>query len=234
MGSTRLPGKVLLDVCGAPMLARDMARLARTPGVDALVVATTTLARDDAIAALCARSGWACFRGDEADVLDRYYRAATEHRADAVVRVTSDCPLIDPQVSGAVVRCLRDDPSLEYASNVHPRRTYPRGLDTEAIRMDVLARLWKEDRDPASREHVTAYVRRNPAKFRMANVEEADDQSAHRWTVDTPEDLELVRRIYAHFGRDDFGWREVLALLARHPDWVALNAHVVQKNFVKP
>lgn len=229
-GSTRLPGKVLLDLAGEPMLVRHVERVRRARTVDRVVVATTTEPADDAIVSLCAKWGWECFRGSEMDVLDRYYRTALALRADVVVRVTSDCPLIDPDVADRVVReFLERQPGVDYASNTLPRRTFPRGLDTEVMRFDALQRAWREDANPASREHVTPYIYGSAGRFRLHGVTDADDHSALRWTVDTPEDLALVRRIFDHFGHDRFSWLDALALLAAHADWLQLNQHVQQK-----
>lgn len=230
MGSTRLPGKVLLDLAGEPMLVRDMNRLSRTETLDEVVVATTVEPADEAIVDLCQERGWAYFRGSEEDVLDRYYRAAKAHKADVVVRITSDCPLIEPQVVDQVVKAfLERQPELDYASNTAPERTFPRGLDTEVMRFDALERAWREDDNPAWREHVTPYVRRHPERFETYGVLNDQDLSRMRWTVDTPEDLAFVCRIYEHFGHDQFSWHEVLALLDRHPEWLAINRDVQQK-----
>lgn len=230
MGSTRLPGKILLDLAGEPMLARDMHRLSRAQTLDEVVVATTIKSTDDAIVALCQKRNWPCFRGSEADVLDRYYRAAQEYQADVVVRVTSDCPLIEPEVVDRVVReFLERQPEIDYASNTAPERTFPRGLDTEVMSFEALARAWREDKNPAWREHVTPYIRRHPELFETYGVINDEDLSYMRWTVDTPEDLALVRRIYEHFGHDQFSWREVRAVLAQHPAWLEINREVHQK-----
>jgi len=230
MGSTRLPGKVLLDLAGEPMLVRDMNRLSRAQTLDKVVVATTVNLADDAIVGLCAKHGWPCFRGSEEDVLDRYYRAAAEYEADAVVRITSDCPLIEPEVVDRVVReFLERQPEVDYACNTLPRRTFPRGLDTEVSRFDVLERAWHEDHDPSWREHVTPYIRRNPELFRIHGIMSEVDYSHMRWTVDTPEDLVFVRHIYEYFGHDRFSWQDVLALLKEHPEWLKINQHVLQK-----
>lgn len=229
-GSTRLPSKVLLDLEGAPVLERVLTRLGRCRRLDQVVVATTDLSRDDVLAELCRQHGWPCVRGSEQDVLDRYYRAATAHAAEVVVRITSDCPLIEPQVVDRVVdEFLQRQPAVSYASNVMPRRTYPRGLDTEVFTFAALERAWREDDRPAFREHVTPYISGNPELFAIHCVEHSEDCSHLRWTVDTPEDMELVRRIYGALGGDDFTWDEVRALLDRHPSWLEINRHVEQK-----
>lgn len=230
MGSTRLPGKVLADVGGRPMLARVVERTARARSIDQVVVATSTLSTDDPIAEWCADNAWACHRGSEADVLDRYYGAACAHNADAIVRITSDCPLIDPGVLDDCIAHYRDgQPALDYVANFLPDRTFPRGLDCEVVSFAALARTWREDDRPEWREHVTEYILHHSERFRLGGWMTDPNRSHERWTVDTPEDLELIRRIYAAFDDDVFGWREVLAVLDANPDWRALNANVTQK-----
>ena len=229
-GSTRLPRKVLLDLAGAPVLERVISRLRRCDHLNEVVVATTDLPGDDVLADLCRRRAWPFSRGSEQDVLDRYYQAARAHAADVVVRITSDCPLIEPVVVDRVVQeFLRRQPGVDYASNINPTRTYPRGLDTEVFSFAALERSWREDRRPASREHVTPYIYNNPDLFTPHCVEHPEDFSHLRWTVDTPEDMELVRRIYQALGGDGFTWDQVRALLDEHPQWLELNRHVEQK-----
>lgn len=230
MGSTRLPGKVLLDLAGEPMLVRDMNRLSQAQTLDKVVVATTIDPADDAIVSLCDEYSWHCYRGSEEDVLDRYYRAAVDYEADVVVRITSDCPLIEPEVVDRVVReFLEQQPVVDYACNTLPRRTFPRGLDTEVLRFDVLEQTWRQDHNSSWREHVTPYILRNPELFRIHGIMNEVDYSHMRWTVDTAEDLAFVRRIYRHFGHDRFSWQEVLAVLKEHPEWLEINRDVKQK-----
>ncbi|MDQ7792874.1 MAG: glycosyltransferase family protein [bacterium] len=230
MGSTRLPGKVLLDLAGETVLERAVSRTLRTQDVDDVVVATSLHPSDDVIESLCAHNGWHWFRGSLEDVLDRYYHAAMAYKADAVVRVTSDCPLIEPEIIGQIVReFLHLQPDVHYACNILPRRTFPRGLDAEIMRSDVLERAWLDDSNPAWREHVTPYIQNHTDLFRIHGVTNEVDYSHMRWTVDTPEDLIFVRRVFQEFGHADFSWREVLALLEQHPDWAEVNRHVRQK-----
>jgi spore coat polysaccharide biosynthesis protein SpsF len=230
MGSSRLPGKVLLGLAGEPMLARVVNRAQRAQTIDLVVIATTTEPADDVLVALCAARGWPCFRGSQDDVLDRYYRAAKEHEADLVVRITSDCPLIEPEIIDRVVRELHASrPPADYACNVLPHRTYPRGLDVEAFWFNTLKELWIEDENPSWREHVTQYLHHHPERFVIRGVLNDRDLSAMRWTVDTPEDFELVRLIYEAFGHDLFSWREVLRLLGENPHWLKINSLVPQK-----
>lgn len=229
MGSTRLPGKVLLDLAGEPMLVRVVNRCRRATTVDQVIIATTTETRDEAIVDLCDSRGWACFRGSEDDVLDRYFQAAKKHQAEVVVRITSDCPLIEPEIIDLTVREFLQDGTLDYVSNTLPPRTFPRGLDVEVMAFEALERAWQEDKNPTWREHVTSYIYRHPERFALRTVTNDQDYSHMRWTVDTPEDLAFVRRVYDHFGHDRFSWREVIALLEEHPEWLEINQHVVQK-----
>ncbi|HEV8698336.1 MAG TPA: glycosyltransferase family protein [Candidatus Limnocylindrales bacterium] len=228
MGSERLPGKVLLPLLGEPMLTRVVRRTARAGRLDEVVVATTDQPADDAIVELADREGWHVVRGSAHDLLDRYVVAARAHDAEVIVRITSDCPLIDPEVIDRTIAAF-DAADVDYASNSLEPRTFPRGLDVEVVSRAALERAWREDADPAWREHATPYVYRHPEAFRVLAVRSEDDQSEQRWSVDTPEDYELVRRIYEAIGRDDFGWREALAVVVAHPDWAALNRHIVQK-----
>jgi len=229
MGSTRLPGKVLKDIAGQPMLARVVTRAARSDLLDEVIVAATTGPADEPIIRLCRERHWPWFRGSEDDVLDRYYRAAAEHKADVVVRLTSDCPVLDAELTGLVVGEFFDHGPPDYAANTLPPRTFPRGLDVEVIGFDALERAWREDTDPAWREHVTPYLYRHPERFRLHAVRNDADLSAHRWVVDTAEDLAFVRKLYEHFEHDRFSWRDVLAACEEHPEWRDINRHVVQK-----
>lgn len=231
MGSSRLPGKVLMDLGGEPMLVRVVNRTRRTGTLNEVVVATTTKLGDAAIVELCATRGWQSFRGSEDDSLDRYYQAASQYGADVVVRITADCPLIEPGIVDTVVEQFLDlQPHLDYACNFLPRRTYPRGLDTEVMRFDALERAWREDQNPTWREHVTPYITRNPGLFQIHGVVNDVDYSFMRWTVDTVEDLELVRAVYQRLGnRDDFNWREAIGLMECSPELMEINRHVQQK-----
>jgi spore coat polysaccharide biosynthesis protein SpsF len=229
MGSSRLPGKVLLDLAGEPMLVRVVNRLRRA-AADEVVIATTEKPADDQIEDLCAQRGIACFRGSENDVLDRYYQAARRHGADIVVRVTSDCPVIDPGLTTRLIHEFTDRLSeIDCAATTLPVRTYPRGLDAEGLHFGVLEKLWREDKSPVGREHVTAFIHHNPGQFRIHGITNPVDCSHLRWTVDTPEDFDLIGRIYETFQHDRFSWQEVLALLEKHPDWQEINSHIEQK-----
>jgi spore coat polysaccharide biosynthesis protein SpsF len=229
MGSTRLPGKVMLDLLGEPVLVRDVNRLRRSKMLDEIVIATTHLPADDQIVSLCKERGWKYSRGDENDVLDRYYQAARSCNADTIVRVTSDCPMIDPEVVDQVIRVFLDLPGIDYVSNTLPPRTFPRGLDTEVMTFETLKRAWTEDVDPKLREHVTPYIYRNPGRFQIRGVFNDRDLSSHRWTLDTPEDLAFIRAVYEHFESDDFTWIDVLEHLDKHPEIVGINREIQQR-----
>jgi spore coat polysaccharide biosynthesis protein SpsF len=228
MSSTRLPGKVMMDLGGETILARVVRRVSRASLIGNIVIATTHKAADDVIVRECNRLGIPYFRGSEDDVLDRYYRAAKENGAEAVVRITSDCPMIEPEISDSVVRTFLEQ-RPDYASNTL-ERTYPRGLDTEIMTFDALARSWREGTRAYERTHVTPYIYEHPDLFRLLHVKGEHDYSQHRWTLDTPEDIAFLRAVYDRLGNvDTFHWRDVLAVLDREPELLRLNQHVRQK-----
>jgi spore coat polysaccharide biosynthesis protein SpsF len=228
MGSSRLPGKVLMDLGGETVLARVVHRLRRSILVHQIVVATSMAEKDDAVVSECDRIQVQCFRGSEHDVLDRYYRCAETYVATVVVRITADCPVIDAKLGDATIQAFLDDP-CDYASNALAP-TYPRGLDVEVFTMAALSRAWRDARKPYEREHVTPYIYEHPELFRLVSVQADADYSHYRWTLDTAEDLELLRAIYARFSnQDEFGWRDVLRLVQHEPQLTRLNAHVIQK-----
>jgi spore coat polysaccharide biosynthesis protein SpsF len=226
MGSSRLPGKVLVPLAGEPALAHCVARTRACPELDDVIVATTTDPGDDILVDTCRTRGWRWFRGAEHDVLDRYVQAAREAGADHVMRITSDCPLTDPAVLSSLVARYRDE-GADYASTSLPRPTFPLGISAELVRAEALERAWREDRDPAWREHVTPYVYRHPELFRLTGVGAGADYTQHRWTLDTPEDAELLGKIFDH--GVGFAWRDALALVEAHPAWQAINAAIVQR-----
>lgn len=228
LGSTRLPGKVLKGITGKPMLAHVVERVRRASNVDLVLIATTDLTRDDPLAQFCEEHDYPYSRGSESDVLDRYYHAAQEFEADLVVRITSDCPLIDPDV---IEQAITEHKALQpdYTSNFVPDRTFPRGLDVEVFSWKILERIWREDNNPAWREHVTCYIDFRQELFNIHCMKNEIDYSELRWTVDQPEDLELIRRIYSHFNDNDFSWLEVLKLFQKYPELKEINRNVEQK-----
>ncbi len=230
LGSTRLPGKVLLDLGGKTVLGRVVERVGRMKTVKDLVVATSSLESDDAIEAECRRLGVPCFRGSEEDVLDRFRGAADTMEAEQCVRITADCPLIDPGVSDDIVAQFEAaDPPVDYASNKIPQ-SFPRGLDTEVFSRYALDLAVKWAKKPYHRTHVTAYMYQTPEIFTMLSVVSDVDRASWRWTLDTPEDLTFIRAVYeALEGKPDFDWLDVVALVEADPMLAAINAHVVQK-----
>jgi spore coat polysaccharide biosynthesis protein SpsF len=226
-GSARLPGKVLQDIAGQSMLARVVNRVRRARLIDEVLVATTDQPADDAVVQECKRCSVAVFRGDEDDVLDRYFRAAQLTRAEVLVRITSDCPLIDPEVVDKTVQAFLDV-RPDYASNVVVR-TYPRGLDTEVVSLPALERAWRLARQSYERTHVTPYIYDHPAEFKIVSVTAPEDYSRYRWTVDTAEDLEFVRAIYTRLKDENFRSPDVFELLEREPLLLDINREVAQK-----
>lgn len=229
MTSTRLPGKILLPVGGVPILEAMVRRLADLPFPHRIVVATTDDGSEAPILDLCGRLGAAAWRGPVDDVLARYLGAARSAGAepdDPIVRLTSDCPLVCADVAARVVDRFRAG-GCDYASNV-VRRTFPRGLDTECFDMKTLTRLDREAAG-AEREHVTLRALRRPADFRVAGVEDATDRSGFRLTVDEPDDLAAVRRVFDLAGSLRFGYDRLAAILDAHPEVRRINGAVEQK-----
>ncbi len=223
MGSTRLPGKVMREILGKRMLWHVINRLKRAKLINKTIIATTDKESDKPILKLDAEMEIDSFAGSEEDVLDRYYQAATRFSVDIIVRVTADCPLIDPNVVDKVIqRYLRGD--CDYAANIL-RRTYPDGLDVEVFSYVALKKAWNEANWASEREHVTPYIWKNPDSFRLANVENSVHLSHLRWVVDEEADLEFVRQVYKHLYKEGqiFYMNEVLELLRKYPDLKQIN-----------
>ncbi len=247
MSSSRLPGKILADIAGHPMLSRVYIRTSRARTITETVVATTIDPNDDPVAEYCDFAGIPFMRGSQYDVLDRYFQAAKEFNADIVVRITADCPVIDPDLIDEAVRTLRTG-AYDFAANRLPPpfgRTYPIGLDTEVCTFAALERAWKDAQEAFHREHVMPYlyegvelssVNRQLSEgvslrgFNVVQLHHPTDFGDYRWTVDTPEDLEFMRQVFARFdGRDDFSWKEMLDLVHAEPDLMKINAGVQHK-----
>ncbi len=225
MTSTRLPGKVLMDLAGRPVLARVVQRLRACERVDEICLAITRNSTDDPLEEFARKQKIAVVRGSEQDVLGRYVLAARSTGADAVVRITSDCPLLDPEVTDEVIRALTVPSTVDYAANVL-ERTYPRGLDTEAMFVDTLMRLDRLATSPAAREHVTIFLRADrPDLFRTRHVRDAADNSDLRWTLDTPADLEFLRTVFERFelAGPPRSYRELVSALRADPALIAIN-----------
>ncbi len=234
MSSSRFSGKVLQPILGQPMLARQIERIRLSATIDQVTVATSTEFADDPIASACTEMNVPCFRGSLDDVLDRFYRAAELTAADVIVRLTADCPLLDPDVIDATVRLFLSG-AYDYVSNsLVP--TYPDGLDTEVFRRAALVQAHREATKASEREHVTSYIWGHPDKFRIGMLKNDRDLSAHRWTVDHPEDFELVTRVFEvlYPKNPAFRTKDVLEYLSSHPEVLALNSgHIRNEGFQK-
>jgi glutamate-1-semialdehyde 2,1-aminomutase len=221
MGSTRLPGKVLMPIGGVPMIELLLARLARSTEVDRIVVATSIDPRNDPLVDHVRALGHACERGSELDVLDRFVAVLRANPADIVVRITGDCPLVDPALVDEAIREFKAS-GADYLSNTAPP-TWPDGLDVEVFSAAALERAGREAHEPHDREHVTPYLR-TVGRFTQASLRNPEDWSSLRWTVDEPADFEVISKVFDHFGtRAEFGWRDVLALQQRQPELFASN-----------
>ena len=224
MSSTRLPGKVMATILGKPMLACIIERIRRARGPDTLCVATSIDASDDPVADCCVGLGVECYRGSLNDVLDRYYRAAQPRGVEHVVRVTADCPLLDPVLLDAIIEQHLHEGN-DITSNAFVR-TFPDGLDVEVIRFTALELAWREALTRHQREHVTPYFYRPDTTFRLGAYRDTVDRSALRWVVDYPRDLEFVRAVYAALypRKPDFGWIDILGLLETQPELAEINS----------
>lgn len=231
MGSSRLAGKVLMKVLGRPLLAYQLERVGRSVNIDEILVATTDKAIDDDVALLCESLGIPYLRGSEDDVLERYYKTALQVKADAVVRLTGDCPLIDPQVIDKVIDYyLLHVHEFQYASNTL-KRTFPRGMDAEVFSFQALKKAHRQATSSADREHVTRYIVNNPEAFKLFNVSYSEDCSFHRWTVDTHEDFTLIREIIEAIypSNPHFSMEDIIHLFEENPDWQLINTQIQQK-----
>lgn len=221
MASTRLFGKVLKDVAGEPLLHHVVNRAARAKSLSDLVIATSLNKTDDPIEEFCSTRRVQCFRGSEDDVLDRYYRAAASVEARVIVRLTADCPLLDPSVIDEVVGFFNEN-CFDYASNVVECR-YPDGLDTEVFDRETLERTWRSAALKSEREHVTPYMRNHPELFRIGSLKNEEDLSSLRWTVDEAKDLDFVRSVYRYLAPNDVRMNDVLSVLRQHPELQTMN-----------
>jgi len=232
MGSTRLPGKVLRQVLEKPLLEYQLERVGRAKLIDEIIIATTDQKINDPIVLLCKTLGISYYRGSENDVLNRYFEAANQTKAEVVVRLTADCPLIDPvQIDKVIERYLLQQYELLYVSNVL-KRSFPRGMDTEVFSVQALKEANQKAKKKSDREHVTKYMVNNSRSFHLENVTNNQDDSHHRWTVDTIEDFIFIKRIietlYPH--KPNFTMEDIITLLDQFPKWRMINSHIEQKN----
>lgn len=229
MGSTRLQGKVLIDIQGKPLLEHviDRVRMARL--IDRMVIATTFNEKDKAIIEFAKNLNIPYYVGSEDDVLDRFYQAAKKYKAATIVRITPDDPFKDPEVIDKVISYyLKYKDGLDYVSNTI-KPTYPEGLDVEVFSFEALEKAWKEAKKPSEREHVTPYIWNHPELFRLTNVENNEDLSHLRWTLDTEADLRFTQEIYARLYRGQvFLMKDILALLSAEPELMQINQGVTR------
>jgi spore coat polysaccharide biosynthesis protein SpsF (cytidylyltransferase family) len=231
MGATRLPGKMMIDIAGKPVIQHVIERARLSKKVAEVWLATTTSHVDDVLDDWAQENDVPCYRGSEDDVLDRYYKCAEQAGAGVVVRVTGDCPLNDFKVIDLVIdEYTKQKGAVDYVSNIHPP-TYPDGLDTEVFSFAILEQAWKEAKLKSEREHVTPYIWKNPNLFKLKNIEHTEDLSKHRWTLDTPEDLHFLRLVIEEGqSRSGFcGLNQILSIVDAHPDWQEIVAGI-QRN----
>lgn len=238
MGSTRLPGKVLMPIMGKPMIWYVVERLKRVAHVDKVVIATSEKNSNDVIRDLCKQYDIDCFSGSENDVLDRFYKAAKEYQADIVIRITADCPLLDPSLIGDMLEEFIRTQRYDYFSvacgagastekfNGH---RYPDGLDAEIFKFSILQSAWEEATLPLEREHVTPFIWQNPERFKLGNKQSTIDYSMMRWTVDNREDFEVVESIYNELypKKKTFGLGDIIEFLSTHPELQEKNFHFI-------
>ena len=234
MGSSRLPGKVLMEICGEPMLAWVVNRARQAKLIHEIIVATTVDKIDDSIEKFCQDSQITCFRGSSADVLDRYYQAARTFQADGIVRLTADCPLVDPElIDDAITAFLSSN--VDFAANRLPppfQRSYPIGLDVEVVSMAALERTWKESTALYEREHVFPYIYEKKGRFNILILDNDVNYGEYRWTVDTRADLNFIQAVLNKLNcPKDFSWKEIVGLLEKYPDLMKINMGVKPKSF---
>jgi glutamate-1-semialdehyde 2,1-aminomutase len=226
MGSTRLPNKVMKPIGGIPMIELLLSRLSRSKEIDQIVVATSIDTRNQPLVDHVRKLGYSCEQGSENDVLDRYVQAARAHGADVVVRITGDCPVVDPELVDECIRRFKTS-GVDYFCNNYPP-TYPDGLDIEVCSFNVLEQSWRETDKPFNREHVTPYLR-EPGLFKTALMQHFEDLSSLRWTVDESADFSVIEKVFLHFHPStDFTWGDVLSLQRQQPEIFNINQHIIR------
>jgi spore coat polysaccharide biosynthesis protein SpsF len=235
MGSSRLPGKILMDIAGVPMLARVVERVKCSEIIQDVIVATTVDPEDDIVLQFCNKREYACIRGENHDVLSRYMKAAQTYNADIIVRITADCPLMDHHVIDKTLEAfLSAYPEAQFGTNRglnQIERTYPIGMDVEVMTFEVLKLAYHEAKKPYQREHVTPFLYETVGRFQKISIDSGGEYGDQRWAVDTPEDLKFVREVFTHFaGREDFTFEDVISLLERETELLEINAQIKQKD----
>ncbi len=226
MGSTRLPNKVMRRMLGVPMIELLLNRLSQSKQIDRIILATSQDKRNQPLVSHVRGLGYEVYQGSEDDVLDRYYQAACLVQPEIIVRITGDCPLIDPEIVDRAITTFQES-KVDYLSNTNPP-TYPDGLDVEVFTFTALKQAWQSASQSHQREHVTPYLR-DTSKFKLLNINHTEDRSDQRWTVDEPEDFEVIKNIFEHFvPRHDFSWLEVLDLQRNQPKLFVANQHLIR------
>lgn len=228
MSSSRLPKKVFLPILGKPLLERMLERVSAAKLIGKIVVATSTNFDDDEIEIFCSNSGYECFRGHLTDLLDRHYQVAVKYKADAIVKIPSDCPLIDPIIIDKVISKYVENDDFDFVSNLHPA-TYPDGNDVEIMSFSSLECAWKEAVKSYEREHTTPFIWENPELFGIGNVEwesGLDYSTSHRWTIDYAEDYEFIRKVYEELypPKKLFTMNDILTLIKQKPEIAEINS----------
>lgn len=238
LGSTRLPNKIMLPLAGAPLLQRFMERVSRSRYAHEIVVATTMRSEDGAVVKLCDQQGWNWYRGHTTDLLDRTYHAAVHCNADLVVKVPTDCPLIDPDIIDHVIRrFLERYPHVDYASNLHPA-TWPDGNDVEVMTIEAVRNAYVTARAPHEREHTTPWMWDGNQRIRTMNVLYPDGEDfsmRHRWTIDYPEDYSLIRTVYEalYHHNPEFSYDDIMEFINQHPEVLETNGHLCGVNWYR-
>lgn len=227
--STRLPNKVLMDIEGKPMLWRVVDRLRFSEKINEIILAIPDTPENDILEKFAEENNVKCFRGSENDVLSRYYEAAKKFNCDVIIRITSDCPLIDPKIVDLVIEKHLNS-GADYTANIL-KRTFPKGLDVEVFNFSALKKFHREATGSSEREHVTLYIRQHPELFQRANLENKENLSEMRWTVDEKEDLEFVREIFKKLYKPGkmFLMKDILELLKKEPKLIEINKNIKRK-----
>lgn len=230
LGSTRLPGKTMKGLCGKPLLYYSVKRSSFAKYVDGVIVATTTSKGDEEIVQWCEENNIPYYRGSEEDVLDRYHQTAKKFGVDIVVRVTSDCPFIDPEVIDMLILALKNF-DYDYVSNRIKKRTWPHGLDAEVFTVSALEKAWGNAQNPIEREHVTPYILTHPELFKIYEVPNKRNLSHIRLTVDYLEDYEFTKKLMSSLMEkygETFRWKDILEVLDENPEILKINGNRLQ------
>ena len=232
MSSSRLQNKTLELIEEKPLLQHIIERMKVCKNINNIVIATTSNSSDDKIEELSKKLNMECFRGDEADVLDRFYQAAKKYSPDIIVRITADDPFKDPKITDFIISQLINNPDLDYVSNTI-KPTYPEGIDIEVFTFNALEKAWKEAKQKPEREHVTHYIYNNPMIFNIKNIANEEDLSKLRWTIDYPEDMAFTKEIYKKLYNQKkvFLMEDILELLKNEPELLKINNKIKQRNW---